>query len=335
MATTTHIKNIIKANKEQSLAIFIGAGISKSSETEEVQLPTWGALISDLKSELADETETDYLKLAQLYYLEFGEHTYYKKLKGYFPNNLKPSSTHRLIFEINPQVIITTNWDCLLEKAIEDNGYLYETIASDSDLVKSALRNKLLKMHGDFKSHNIVFKEDDYLNYQTNFPLIENYIKSILSTHTVLFIGYSYNDLNLKQISKWIQLQSNVRPPMYLTVYTDNKTQTKYLSNHGIATILLHEEDGKNNSYSERMYRFLEKIKQGFELTSPSSDEEICEYFLTKLKTLNKLDAVLVEQVRDAIENCGFLFEPDARAILEFYTVPMSFNASTLSIEAN
>jgi len=61
-------------------------------------------------------------------------------------------------------------------------------------------------MHGDFNNHNIVFKEDDYLDYQYNFPLIENYIKSILSTHTVLFSGCSYNDINYKQIMKWLQI---------------------------------------------------------------------------------------------------------------------------------
>ena len=238
---TQHLKNIIDANNDNRLAIFVGAGVSKNSETKGLKLPTWNDLIDDLKKDLELTDETDFLKIAQLYYLEFKEHSYLKKLKDYFPDNIRPSLIHKQIFELNPQIIITTNWDTILEKAIEDNAYIYDVIRCDEDLVKSTLQKKVVKMHGDFKNHNIVFKEDDYLNYQYNFPLIENYIKSILSTHTVLFLGYSYNDINLKQIMKWLQNYSKVQPPRYLTVFNENSTQNKYLENHGINIFLLDE----------------------------------------------------------------------------------------------
>ena len=173
-----HLNNIIDANNDNRLAIFVGAGVSKNSETKGLKLPTWTDLISELKKDLELTDESDYLKIAQLYYLEFKEHSYLKKLKDFFPDNIRPSSIHKQIFELNPQVIITTNWDTILEKAIEDNAYIYDVIRCDEDLVKSTLQKKLIKIHGDFKNHNIVFKENDYLNYQFNFPLIENYIKS-------------------------------------------------------------------------------------------------------------------------------------------------------------
>ncbi len=173
-----------------------------------------------------------------------------KKLKDFFPDNIRPSSIHKQIFELNPKVIITTNWDTILEKAIEENAYIYDVIRCDEDLVKSTLQKKLIKMHGDFKNHNIVFKEDDYLNYQFNFPLIENYIKSILSTHTILFLllGYSYNDINFKHIIKWLQNYSEVQPPRYLTVFKENPTQNKYLENHGISIFLLDEPQKRAQS---------------------------------------------------------------------------------------
>ena len=203
-----HIKNIKQANENDRLAIFVGAGVSKSSDTDYISLPSWSDLITELKSDLAITEELDYLKLAQLYYLEFGEQTYNQTLKKYFPEDITPSSLHRTILKVSPRVIITTNWDCIIENAIEQEGYLYDKICMDKDLVSSTSPNKFIKIHGDFKNHNIVFKEDDYLNYSRNFPLIENYIKSIFSTHTVLFLGYSYNDINLKHILKWIQSYS-------------------------------------------------------------------------------------------------------------------------------
>ena len=74
-----YIQTIISANNDNSLAIFVGAGISKSAETSSVKLPSWNDLIEDLKAELEIENENDYLKIAQLYYLAFGEFTYYKR----------------------------------------------------------------------------------------------------------------------------------------------------------------------------------------------------------------------------------------------------------------
>jgi len=59
-----HIKNIKQANEDDRLAIFVGAGISKSSDTDYIGLPSWSDLITEIKSDLAITEELDYLKLA-------------------------------------------------------------------------------------------------------------------------------------------------------------------------------------------------------------------------------------------------------------------------------
>lgn len=328
-----YIQTIISANNDNSLAVFVGAGISKSSETKTVKLPSWNDLIEDLKVELEIENESDFLKIAQLYYLAFGEFIYYKKLKEYFPENISPSIIHKLIFDINPHVIITTNWDNLLEKTIQENAYIYDVVCSDIDLVKSSLQNKLIKMHGDFKNHNIVFKEDDYLKYNLLFPLVENYVKSILSTHTVVFIGYSYNDTNLKQIVKWIQNYSNVKPPMYLITYKRNDNQIKYLENHGITTIVIEETDNDKfpikddlDDYSKKMHTFLSRILTKDQVNVANNSIETIDFILNKLETLNELDGILIEQIQSALTNCGYVFDDDSTPILEFYDERLTYD---------
>lgn len=318
-----HIQNIINANNGNSLAIFVGAGISKSSETDSLKLPDWSDLIEDLKLELDIKDEFDYLKIAQLYFLEFGEFVYYKKLKEYFPDYIKPSELHKLIFRINPHVIITTNWDNILERTIEENAFIYDTISSDIDLTKSSLQNKVIKMHGDFTNNNIVFKEDDYINYQLNFPLLENYLKSILSTHTVLFIGYSYNDFNLKQILKWIQKHSEVRPPMYITTFKNNNTSKKYFENHGVTSLNIEKEPklsiSFSSAYSEKTYSFLHRIKNLNERSVVKSESLTLEFILGKLNIFGSLEGLLLDQIQTAFSNCGFTFDEDERSILKFY----------------
>jgi hypothetical protein len=319
-----HIKNIKQANENDRLAIFVGAGISKSSDTDYISLPSWSDLITEIKSDLAVTEELDYLKLAQLYFLEFGEQAYNQTLKKFFPEDITPSSLHRTILKISPRVIITTNWDCIIENAIEQEGYLYDKICTDKDLVSSTSPNKFIKIHGDFKNHNIVFKEDDYLNYSRNFPLIENYIKSIFSTHTVLFLGYSYNDINLKHILKWIQSHSSSAPPMYLVNFKINKPQESYLRNHGITTLVLDSE-----SYSIDGIKHLDQrsaLTQSF-LTSiqddrsvdPNDEQEVISFIYERIKHLKQLSSITHNQIRGAMTNCMFLYDDDGLSILELF----------------
>ncbi|HHZ7489332.1 TPA: SIR2 family protein [Citrobacter freundii] len=331
-----HIANILRAKDEESLAIFIGAGVSKSSETKTIKMPSWGDLIDSLISDLNIEGETDYLKIAQLYYLTFGEHLYYKKIKDFFPDNIPHSKIHDLIFKLNPHSVITTNWDTLLEAAINAKTYFYNVISSDKDLMKSYLGKKLIKMHGDFKNHNIVFKEDDYLNYSYKFPLIENYVKSVISTHTVLFLGYSYNDIDLKQIIKWTQNHSSVRPPMYLVVFKDIPAQRKYLESHGIITIILADEKIKpfnNDSYSNKLYTFLYNLNS-LELCTNLSDIEIINLVYSRVKSLQSLNAILAEQIIRCFTNCGLMYIDDngPKALLRFYDTEVTSSDNNIEL---
>ncbi|WP_171496091.1 SIR2 family protein, partial [Acinetobacter oleivorans] len=232
------LDTIIEAKKNNKLAFFIGAGFSKNSETDLKKIPLWSDLINDLKKSLGVESETDYLKIAQLYYLQYGEYQYFNKLKKYFDVDLKPSRVHEKLFDILPSLIVTTNWDNLLEQTAFNEGLTYDVITNDVDLVKSRYFHKIIKMHGDFQHHNIVFKEDDYLKYSEGFPLIENYLKSILSTYVVVFIGYSYSDVDLKLITKWIETKSEITPPKFLFSINFNNAEANYLRNHGIQLLV-------------------------------------------------------------------------------------------------
>lgn len=320
-----HIKNIKQANEDDRLAIFVGAGISTSSNTDYIKLPLWNDLITELKSDLMISEELDYLKLAQLHYLEFGEQTYNQTLKKYFPEDITPSNLHRTILKVSPRVIITTNWDYIIENAIEQEGYLYDKICTDKDLVSSIGPNKFIKIHGDFKNHNIVFKEDDYLNYSRNFPLIENYVKSIFSTHTVLFLGYSYNDTNLKHITKWMQSHSSTAPPMYLVSSKTDKPQESYLRNHGITTLVL---DSESYSIDETQHldkrsaltqSFLTSIIQDVRAVDLNDEQEVISFIYERIKHLKQQNLIAHNQIRRAITNCGFRYDIDGLSVFELF----------------
>ena len=105
---------------------------------------------------------------------------------------------HKSLISLNPHYIITTNWDKLIDDAILHSINIFDIIVNDRELTKSVNSSKYIKMHGDFDHDNFVYTESDYLHYSENFPLIENFLKSIFSTHVTVLLGYSFNDIDLK-----------------------------------------------------------------------------------------------------------------------------------------
>ena len=198
------VSQIKKSIKENSLILFVGAGISANSN-----LPTWGELIQSFKEELnlPDDNSDDYPRVAQYYYDTFGKNRYTKKIEEVFSSKgiSKPNELHTLIEKIAPEHIITTNYDSLLEDQFESGLLKYNVVAEDKDIPYTSPGRYLIKMHGDLNKNNIVLKEEDYLDYASNFPMISNLIQTLIMNHTLLFVGYSLKDSTFKTIFRLVQ----------------------------------------------------------------------------------------------------------------------------------
>ncbi|MFC0780870.1 SIR2 family protein [Flavobacterium sp. HJSW_4] len=237
------IKDAINTKK---LVIFAGAGISIDAG-----VPSWGKLIDEIKNDLdLPKNESDYLKIPQIYYNERQEKEYIEKIRDVLSHKkLKHNEIHEEIFHLEPEHILTTNFEDLLEQVINKKSLPFSIVRQDTDLPYSHNTKLLVKIHGDLDNTNFVLKEDDYLNYSHNHPLIEAFIKSIFATKVVLFIGYSYSDFNLKQI---IQNVRNILGNNFQNAYllsTDNQahfSQKQYLKNKGINVIDYYDATSNN-----------------------------------------------------------------------------------------
>lgn len=255
----TSIDNIRKAHNENYLSIFAGAGISANSD-----LPEWRDLINELKKLLYgnDEKDEDYLVLAEKFYNQFGENFYYQTLKSLIPDNAKTNDLHLEIVKLNIKNLITTNWDNLFEQAINEEGRFFNIIKSDVDIGSSTGFAKFIKMHGSLDKNNIVFKEQDYLEYSNNFPLIENYIKGVFSTDTVILLGYSLSDQNVKQIISWVNSCSKSVKPIYFikTAKEFDRVEFEFYKNKNIHILYTQELFGERGHFEE-LLSFLKEIK--------------------------------------------------------------------------
>lgn len=319
LADVQIIKNAINTNK---LVIFAGAGISIDAN-----VPSWSSLIDKIKNELdLPENEKDFLKIAQIYFNDRQEKEYIDKIRSALGHKkLRYNEIHEELFELNPEHILTTNFEDLLEQVITKNSLPYSIIKEDKDLPYSNNTKLLVKIHGDLDTGNLVFKEDDYLGYSQNHPLLDSFIKSVFSTKIVLFIGYSFNDYNLKQIVQYVRdiLGNNFQNAYLLSIDNEvHQSHRQYLKNKGINVInyfdanYIEQKSGENihKNYIDDFLKedniYSKKSNYLKEVRSLSEKGQLLLNFLRFLRFYDKLKiSINEENVIEQIYNSLIRFE--------------------------
>ncbi|MBD5386955.1 hypothetical protein HDR70_03600 [bacterium] len=238
----SNIRHIQSASESGKLVIFVGAGVSSNSG-----VPSWRGLIDAMKRELPTSLkgEVDDLKIAQMYKDSRGCKEYMDKVKETLKyNQTIPNPIHKVILDLLPVHIITTNYDDLLEQEINKEYRQYSIIRQDSDLPNMSYPNALIKMHGDFVANNIVLAEDDYYAYHRKFALIRAYVQSLFASKLVVFVGFSFADLNLKIILDEVReiLHEQMQPVYLISVDKPDDATLKYFDNKNVRIVYLENE---------------------------------------------------------------------------------------------
>ncbi len=283
----TSIKDIKKAQENNQLVIFVGAGVSKNSN-----VPTWWELIKKLAIELnydkCDDckcknkgkkcpddkcenrynfTQEDFLRIPQYFYQKNkeDENVYFDLIQTTLRGGNGPNPIDDEIFDLLPHHIITTNYDNLLESSTAINSQLYSVVSQDSDLLSKSNDRYIIKMHGDLENvDTIVLKENDYIDYEQKHPLISTFIRSLLVNHTFVFLGYSLNDYNLNLIIGWIN---------YFREFHNIKNAPKnYLIDTKEATKLEKERLEDKNIYVIDLNTLPDDVKNDFAIPTGLSD---------------------------------------------------------------
>lgn len=315
--------NLIREKAENDkLIVFVGAGVSRNVEG----MPSWYALVKAMAEaihyskcddckhrvdncengcRLREEYSNDeFLKIPQYVYNQSPE-LYNQILAEQIQDVSIDAPLSKAIFNINPVHIITTNYDTLLESSTSELREQYQVIVRDRDLLDTVKNKYIIKMHGDLRDiSTIVLKEQDYLNYSQDRVLIELFIKSLLTDHTVLFLGYSLNDYNIKQIISWLNYMRSQNDALegvkvgYIVFDEDSidERQQTYFGNNAIGIINIHNmpqvENIPNcleNEKGKRLYSFLNVIANP-SLESDFEPEIFINKFLEFAKQYSYID---------------------------------------------
>lgn len=259
--------DLITAYREKNVILFVGAGVSKN-----LGLPSWPELIDHIADELGYDREIyksfgDNLALAEYYRAKTGN---IGPLRSWMDTNwhsanvdLQGSEIHKLIAHSKFPMVYTTNYDRWLERSYELYEKQYTKISSVSDIakIKDGV-TQVIKFHGDFDNdETIVLDESSYYERLEFESPLDIKLRSDVLGKSVLFIGYSLTDVNLRflfyKLTKlWnTNKGSGVQPKSYVFTHKPNPIQETILNQWGIK-MLISKESNPQKSLLEFLSNF-------------------------------------------------------------------------------
>ncbi|MGB4780365.1 SIR2 family protein [Microbacterium sp.] len=188
---------------------FVGSGASYTSN-----LPSWGSLVNDVAKRLGFDVEVfqsqgSYPQLFDYFLSVSAEKTlekYSAELSKLFTRatvNFAPSAVHRELTTMNVEVVYTTNYDDLLERAFIAAGREVVPVITYADLATRAPDGavQVVKYHGDFSvPETLVLSERQYFDRMALDTAMDVRLRADALSRSLLFIGYSLSDMNVRYL---------------------------------------------------------------------------------------------------------------------------------------
>lgn len=235
-------KLIDKKLREGTVVPFLGAGVNIRSapfDSSGPQLPTGGQLarkLAELVSFPSDDDHDvqDLSKVASYLVETSARSTLRDELRAVFFGEAQPGPIHRYLASIDkPLLIVTTNYDDNMERALQDVGRPFDVVVHPTDrkdyeasvfwwragqpvpeppiapnklLIDLAATTVVYKMHGtmhrpDAQWDSYVVTEDDYVEFLSRMAgqsaIPHQFIRHFRPRH-FLFLGYGLRDWNLR-----------------------------------------------------------------------------------------------------------------------------------------
>lgn len=186
----------------------LGAGMSMNAAlASPAKMPLWADLGKGFSDELQDYSPGGVLDAISAYEHEFGRARLIERMADLLHiNRAQPGPAHKEFCSLPFDIVCTTNFDFLLEKQYDfdrrDNRTVHPVVDEDQLSINvGATGTLLLKLHGDLRHpKRLVVTEADYDAFLTDYPLIATYLANQLITKTAVFIGYSLDDPDFRQI---------------------------------------------------------------------------------------------------------------------------------------
>jgi hypothetical protein len=258
----------------QDLGIFfVGAGLSVGSG-----YPDWSKLLTQLiekgtdNGRISAEKKAEYetlskdptksLMLAEELKLDLGS-LFNRYMEDLFQNSDKvPSINHDYIVKTKGSMIITINYDDLIEKSYNNVYHKHPNIFIYSQSREAAnnfwkSRFFILKAHGDAQRdvETLILSQRDYRKTLYKEAGYRSLLQTIFTTKSIFFIGVSMNDPEFNQLLDFLHdSYHGGGPTHYLLMEEEKHLSTysrRYLDDFNIQTITYNNEKGDYSELTE------------------------------------------------------------------------------------
>jgi NAD-dependent SIR2 family protein deacetylase len=187
---------------------FVGAGASVPS-----RLPLWRKFLKDFldyakKLDPSDDwtraetflNDGDFLLAAEILQRKLPIPTFESYIKQIFGSTTRPNDIHKSIARLPFTLVLTTNFDTLLETAHHTSSHTWKNTAA----VFRAIRSKafgIVKVHGSIDDpETLRITRSDYRDSSFKNLEFNECLKALLTWKTFLFIGHSLRDSDLLRL---------------------------------------------------------------------------------------------------------------------------------------
>lgn len=311
---------------------FIGAGFSKNAKMpRHYSIPDWNQLGSQIHSDLSDYQFTNPLDSISAYIHEYGRVKLVERLFDLLNvDKIQPDKTHFAFCRLPFELVVTTNFEFLIEQGYETIDRFCLPILSEDQLSVDSNRAsvKLVKLHGDLNHPiKLVITEEDYDSYIDRNPLFSTFLANLLISKTPLFIGYSLDDPDFRQIWQVVKERlGKLRRPAYTLVVNPSTHIVSKFERRGVKVIAI---KGDPRNYPEILTAVFQELNEYWsnrliELSTTTDRESTAELALPRdaktricfFSVPHRLSSFYREAVFPIAEKYGFsaLFAVDVLA---------------------
>lgn len=263
-------KELLEYFSEDLGVFFVGAGLSVGSG-----YPDWTNLLKQLikkgqeNGRINDDKKAEYeilsadptksLMLAEELKLDLGS-LFNRHMEELFQNSDKnPSINHQYIVKTKGSMIITINYDDLIEKAYNNNYHKHPNVfiySQSREAANSFWKNRffILKAHGDAQRdvETLILSQRDYRKTLYKESGYRSLLQTIFTTKSIFFVGVSMNDPEFNQLLDFLHDSYHGGGPTHFLLMEKSKHLStysrRYLEDFNIQTVTY---DNSKGDYSE------------------------------------------------------------------------------------
>ena len=200
---------------------FIGAGFSRNAQIPPGKvMPDWDGLGRAVADALPEYQYTTALEALSAYAHEYSRTKLVESIsRALLVDSVRPGKSHDAFGRLPFERVVTTNFDFLLEQTYSAINKHCQPLLFEEQLAVGASQAgvRLFKIHGDLNHPSrLVITEEDYDSFLIRSPLFATHLSSLLIEHTALFIGYSLDDPDFRQVWQIVKERlGQLRRPAY------------------------------------------------------------------------------------------------------------------------